>query len=130
MSEPKFVIITGPGASFSTVNALENRTLYNCPEAYKWDRHVAKYANEILDKDEPCAIITQSDIVLHQVLIRLKQKRLSVTDVAVYFCQTPDMVYDEDEPLIVKVELTERGRCKKAHPDFFAQYMDDLDELL
>lgn len=122
MSTAKFIVISGPCASFEKVNALENRTLYNCPEAYKWDKHVAKITNYIIDKDEPCAIITQSNIVVHQFLIRLKNNRLNVEDVEMYF------INEENE--VEKLDVKQHGRIRKAPPGFFEQYGDDLDALI
>lgn len=122
MSTAKFIVISGPCASFERVNALENRTLYNCPEAYKWDKHVAKVANHIIDKDEPCAIITQSDIVINQFLIRLKNNRLNVADVEMYF------INEDDE--VEKLDVKQYGRIRKAPNGFMDQYRDDLRELL
>ena len=122
MSTAKFIIISGPYASFERVNALENRTLYNCPEAYKWDKHVAKIANHIIDKDEPCAIITQSDIVINQFLIRLKNNLLNVADVEMYF------INEDDE--VEKLDVKEYGRIRKAPRGFMDQYRDDLTALL
>lgn len=122
MNTAKFIIISGPRASYSKVNADENRTLYNCPEAYKWDKHVAEYANHIIDKDEPCAIITQSEIVINQFLIRLKNNRLKVEDVEMYF------INEEDE--VEKLDVKQRGRIRKAPSGFMEQYRDDLRDLL
>lgn len=122
MSITKFIVISGPRASYSKVNAEENRTLYNCPEAYKWDKHVAKVANHIIDKDEPCAIITQSDIVINQFLIRLKNNRLNVEDVEMYFINA------EDE--VEKLDVKQHGRIRKAPSGFMEQYRDDLVALL
>lgn len=122
MSTAKFIVISGPCASYEKVNALENRTLYNCPEAFKWDKHVAEYANHIIDKNEPCAIITQSDIVINQFLIRLKNNRLNVEDVEMYF------INEENEA--EKLDVKQHGRIRKAPPGFFEQYGNDLDALL
>lgn len=122
MSTAKFIVISGPCASYEKVNALENRTLYNCPEAFKWDKHVAEYANHIIDKNEPCAIITQSDIVINQFLIRLKNNRLNVEDVEMYF------INEENEA--EKLDVKQRGRIRKAPLGFFEQYGNDLDALL
>ena len=122
MGTAKFIIISGPCASYSKVNALENRTLYNCPEAYKWDKHVAKIANHIIDKDEPCAIITQSDIVINQFLIRLKNNRLNVEDVEMYF------INQDNE--VGKLDVKQHGRIRKAPSGFMEQYRDDLIALL
>jgi hypothetical protein len=122
MNSVKFIIITGPTASYSKVNAEENRTLYNCPEAYKWDKHVAKVANHIIDKDEPCAIITQSNIVVNQFLIRLKNNKLNVEDVEIYFC-------DENSE-VEKLDVKQHGRIRKAPDGFMQQYMEDLTALL
>ncbi len=122
MSTAKFIIISGPYASYERVNALENRTLYNCPEAYKWDKHVAKIANHIIDKNEPCAIITQSDIVINQFLIRLKNKGLNVEDVEMYF------INEDDE--VEKLEVKQHGRIRKPPHGFMDQYRDDLVALL
>ena len=122
MSCAKFIIISGPSASYGKVNALENRTLYNCPEAYKWDKHVAEYTNHIIDKGEKCAIITQSDIVINQFLIRLKKNRLLVEDVAIYFC-------DEDAE-VHTLDVKQHGRIRKAPRGFMEQYRDDLCALL
>jgi predicted ATPase len=122
MSTAKFIIISGPYASYERVNALENRTLYNCPEAYKWDKHVAKIANHIIDKDEPCAIITQSEIVVNQFLIRLKNNKLNVEDVEIYFC-------DENSE-VEKLDVKQHGRIRKAPDGFMQQYMEDLTALL
>ena len=122
MSTAKFIIISGPRASYSKVNAEENRTLYNCPEAYKWDKHVAEYANHIIDKDEPCAIITQSDIVINQFLIRLKNNRLNVEDVEMYF------INEDNE--VEKLDVKQHGRIRKAPDGFMEQYSNDLDTLL
>lgn len=122
MSTAKFVIITGPYASYEKVNALENRTLYNCPEAYKWDKHVAKVTNHIIDKNEPCAIITQSDIVINQFLIRLKNNRLNVEDVEMYF------INEDNE--VAKLDVKQHGRIRKAPSGFMEQYRNDLTALL
>jgi len=122
MNTTKFIIISGPYASFERVNALENRTLYNCPEAYKWDKHVAEYANHIIDKDEPCAIITQSEIVINQFLIRLRNKRLNVKDVEMYF------INEDNE--VEKLACFQHGRIRKAPSGFMEQYRDDLEALL
>ena len=122
MSTAKFIIISGPCASYSKVNAEENRTLYNCPEAYKWDKHVAEYANHIIDKDEPCTIITQSDIVINQFLIRLKNNRLNVEDVEMYF------INEDNE--VEKLDVQQQGRVRKAPSGFMEQYRNDLRELL
>lgn len=122
MSTAKFVIITGPYASYEKVNALENRTLYNCPEAYKWDKHVAKVTNHIIDKNEPCAIITQSDIVINQFLIRLKNNRLNVEDVEMYF------INENNE--VAKLDVKQHGRIRKAPSGFMEQYRNDLTALL
>lgn len=122
MSTAKFIVISGPCASYGKVNALENRTLYNCPEVFKWDKHVAEYANHIIDKDEPCAIITQSDIVINQFLIRLKNNRLNVEDVEMYF------INENNE--VEKLDVKQYGRIRKAPPGFFEQYGNDLDALL
>jgi hypothetical protein len=122
MSNAKFIIITGPTASYSKVNAEENRTLYNCPEAYKWDKHVAEYANHIIDKDEPCAIITQSDIVVNQFLIRLKNNKLNVDNVEMYF------INEDNE--VEKLDVKQHGRIRKAPDGFMQQYMEDLMALL
>jgi len=122
MSTATFIIISGPRASYEKVNALENRTLYNCPEAYKWDKHVAEYANHIIDKNEPCAIITQSDIVINQFLIRLKNNRLNIENVEMYF------INEDNE--IEKLDVKQHGRIRKAPPGFFEQYGNDLDALL
>jgi hypothetical protein len=122
MSTAKFIIISGPCASYSKVNAEENRTLYNCPEAYKWDKHVAEYANHIIDKDEPCAIITQSDIVINQFLIRLKDKELKVENVEMYF------INEDNE--VEKLDVQQHGRIRKAPAGFMEQYREDLRELL
>ena len=122
MSTAKFIVISGPYASYERVNALENRTLYNCPEAYKWDKHVAEYANYIIDKDERCSIITQSEIIINQFLIRLKNNRLNVEDVEMYFIN-PD---NEVEKLDVK----QHGRIRKAPDGFMEQYREDLTALL
>ena len=122
MRKGKTFIISGPSASYGKVDALENRTLYNCPEAYKWDKHVAEYANHIIDKDEKCAIITQSDIVINQFLIRLKNNRLLVEDVAMFFC-------DEDGE-VCKLDVKQHGRIRKTPPGFMEQYRDDLRDLL
>ena len=122
MSTAKFIIISGPSASYEKVNALENRSLYNCPEAYKWDKHVAEYTNHIIDKDEKCAIITQSDIVINQFLIRLKNNRLNVEDVEMYF------INEENE--VKKLDVKQRGRIRKAPSGFMEQYRDDLTALL
>ena len=122
MNSAKFIIISGPAASYSKVNAEENRTLYNCPEAYKWDKHVAKVTNYIIDKDEPCAIITQSNIVVNQFLIRLKNNKLNVEDMEIYFC-------DENNE-VQKLEVKQHGRIRKAPDGFMQQYMEDLTALL
>ena len=122
MSTAKFVIITGPYASYEKVNALENRTLYNCPEAYKWDKHVAKVTNHIIDEDKPCAIITQSDIVINQFLIRLKNNRLNVEDVEMYF------INEDNE--VAKLDVKQHGRIRKAPSGFMEQYRNDLTALL
>ena len=122
MNSTKFIIICGPSASYGKVNALENRTLYNCPEAYKWDKHVAEYTNHIIDKDEKCAIITQSDIVINQFLIRLKKNCLLVEDVAIYFC-------DEDAE-VHTLDVKQHGRIRKAPSGFMEQYSEDLVNLL
>ena len=122
MSTAKFIIISGPRASYSKVNAEENRTLYNCPEAYKWDKHVAEYTNHIIDKDEPCTIITQSDIVINQFLIRLKNNRLNVEDVEMYF------INEDNE--VEKLDVKQHGRIRKAPSGFMEQYRNDLRELL
>lgn len=122
MSTAKFIIISGPCASYNKVNALENRALYYCPEAYKWDKHVAEYANYIIAKDEPCTIITQSDIVINQFLIRLKNNRLNIEDVEMYF------INEEDE--VEKLDVKQHGRIRKAPDGFMDQYRDDLRELL
>ena len=122
MSTATFIIISGPYASYERVNALENRTLYNCPEAYKWDKHVAKVANHIIDKNEPCTIITQSDIVINQFLIRLKNNSLNVEDVEMYF------INEEDE--VEKLDVKQHGRIRKAPSGFMEQYRKDLTALL
>lgn len=122
MSTAKFIIISGPYASYERVNALENRTLYNCPEAYKWDKHVAKITNHIIDKNEPCAIITQSDIVINQFLIRLKNKGLNVEDVEMYF------INEDNE--VEKLDVKQHGRIRKAPSGFMEQYREDLVALL
>lgn len=122
MSTAKFIIISGPCASYEKVNALENRTLYNCPEAYKWDKHVAEYANHIIDKDEPCTIITQSDIVINQFLIRLKNNRLNVEDVEMYF------INENNE--VEKLDVKQHGRIRKGPSGFMEQYREDLVALL
>lgn len=122
MSTATFIIISGPCASYEKVNALENRTLYNCPEAYKWDKYVAKIANYIIDKNEPCAIITQSDIVINQFLIHLKNNRLNVENVEMYFINADNEVE--------KLDVKQHGRIRKAPSGFFEQYGDDLDALL
>ena len=122
MSAAKFIIISGPSASYEKVNALENRTLYNCPEAYKWDKHVAEYTNHIIDEDKNCAIITQSNIVINQFLIRLKNNRLLVEDVAMFFCDKDGEVYNLD--------VKQHGRIRKSPPGFMEQYSEDLRALL
>ena len=122
MSAAKFIVISGPCASYERVNALESRTLYNCPEAYKWDKHVAEYANHIIDKDEPCAIITQSDIVINQFLIRLKNNRLNVENVEMYF------INEDNE--VEKLDVKQHGRIRKAPGGFMEQYRNDLTALL
>lgn len=122
MSAAKFIIISGPCASYEKVNAIENRTLYNCPEAYKWDKHVAKVTNYIIDKDEPCTIITQSAIVVHQFLIRLKNNRLNVEDVEMYF------INENNE--VEKLDVKQHGRIRKAPDGFMGQYTEDLNALL
>ena len=122
MNTTKFIIISGPCASYEKVNALENRTLYNCPEAYKWDKHVAKVTNHIIDKNEPCAIITQSDIVINQFLIRLKNNRLNVEDVEMYF------INEDNE--VEKLDVKQHGRIRKAPSGFMEQYAEDLVALL
>lgn len=122
MNTATFIIITGPCASFEKVNAIENRTLYNCPEAYKWDKHVAEYTRHIIDGNEPCAIITHSEIVIDQFLIYLKNNRLDVKDVEMYFINE----YNEVEKLDVK----QHGRIRKAPRGFFEQHHDDLVALL
>ena len=122
MSTAKFIIISGPYASYEKVNALENRTLYNCPEAYKWDKHVAKVTNYIIDKDEPCAIITQSEIVINQFLIRLKNNRLNVENVEMYF------INENNE--VAKLDVKQHGRIRKAPSGFMEQYSEDLNALL
>lgn len=122
MNNAKFIIITGPTASYSKVNAEENRTLYNCPEAYQWDKHVAECANYIIDKNEPCAIITQSNIVVNQFLIRLKNNNLNVDDVEMYFC-------DENNKA-EKLDVKQHGRIRKAPDGFMQQYTEDLAALL
>jgi predicted ATPase len=122
MSTAKFIVISGPYASYERVNAIENRTLYNCPEAYKWDKHVAKIANHIIDKDEPCAIITQSDIVINQFLIRLKNKELKIENVEMYF------INEDNE--VEKLDVQQHGRIRKAPNGFMDQYRDDLCALL
>lgn len=122
MSTATFIIITGPRASYEKVDAIENRTLYNCLEAYKWDKHVAKIANYIIDKNESCAIITQSDIVINQFLIRLKNNRLNVENVEIYFINADNEVE--------KLDVKQHGRIRKPVPGFFEQYRDDLKALL
>lgn len=122
MSKAKFIIISGPCASYDKVNALENRTLYNCPEAYKWDKYVAKITNHIIDKDEPCTIITQSDIVINQFLIRLKNNRLNVEDVEMYF------INENNE--VEKLDVKQHGRIRKGPSGFMEQYREDLVALL
>ena len=122
MNTAKFIIISGPYASYEKVNALENRVLYNCPEAYKWDKHVAEYANYIIDKDELCAIITQSDIVINQFLIRLKNNRLNVEDVEMYF------INENNE--VEKLDVKQHGRIRKAPSGFMEEYREDLQALL
>ena len=122
MSIAKFIVISGPYASFERVNALENRTLYNCPEAYKWDKHVAKITNYIIDKDEPCAIITQSEIVINQFLIRLKNNRLNIEDVEIYF------INENNE--VERLEVKQHGRIRKTPSGFMEQYREDLTALL
>ena len=122
MNGTKFIIISGPSASYEKVNALENRTLYNCPEAYKWDKHVAEYTNHIIDKDEKCAIITQSEIVINQFLIRLKKNRLLVEDVEMYF------INENNE--VEKLDVKQHGRIRKAPSGFMEQYREDLTALL
>ena len=122
MNNAKFIIIAGPTASYSKVNAEENRTLYNCPEAYKWDKHVAEYANHIIDKNEPCAIITQSNIVINQFLIRLKNNKLNVEDMEIYFCNENNEVE--------KLDVKQHGRIRKAPDGFMQQYTEDLMALL
>ena len=122
MSAAKFIVISGPSASYEKVNALENRTLYNCPEAFKWDKHVAEYTNHIIDKDEKCAIITQSDIVINQFLIRLKRKNILVEDVEMFFC--------DEEGEVCKLDVKQHGRIRKTPPGFMDQYRDDLRDLL
>ena len=122
MSTAKFIVISGPCTSYDKVNALENRILYNCPEAYKWDKHVAEITNHIIDKDGPCTIITQSDIVINQFLIRLKNNRLNVEDVEMYF------INENNE--VEKLDVKQHGRIRKAPSGFMEQYRDDLKALL
>lgn len=121
MNTAKFIIISGPRASYGKVNAFENRALYNCPEAYKWDKHVAEYTNHIIDKNEHCAIITQSNIVINQFLIRLKNKRLNVKNVEMYF------INEDNE--IEKLDVKQHGCIEKAPDGFMEQYKDDLNAL-
>lgn len=122
MCTAKFAIITGPHASYERFGTLENRTLYYCPEAYRWDKHVAEYANYIIDKNELCAIITQSDIVINQFLIRLKNNRLNVEDVEMYF------INEDNE--VEKLDVKQHGRIRKAPSGFMEQYRNDLTSLL
>lgn len=122
MNSAKFIIISGPTASYWKVSHEKNHILYNCPEAYKWDKHVAEYTNHIIDKNEPCAIITQSAIVINQFLIRLKNNRLNVEDVEMYFCNLDGEVE--------KLDVKQYGRIRKAPRGFMDQYRDDLTALL
>lgn len=122
MNIAKFIIISGPCASYDKIGNFEKRTLYDCPEAYKWDKHVAEYTNYIIDGNEPCAIITQSDIVINQFLIRLKNNFLDVKDVEMYF------INENDE--VEKLDVKQHGRIRKAPSGFMEQYREDLRALL
>lgn len=122
MNIAKFIIISGPCASYNKIDGLEKRTLYDCPEAYKWDKHVAEYANYIIDRNEPCAIITQSEIVINQFLIRLKNNLLDVKDVEMYF------INENNE--VEKLDVKQHGRIRKASSGFMEQYRNDLTSLL
>lgn len=122
MNLATFIIISGPGASYNKIGNLEKRILYNCPEAYKWDKHVADDTKHIIIANEPCAIITQSEIVINQFLIYLKNNLLDVKDVEMYF------VNENNE--VEKLDVKQHGRIRKAPPGFFEQYGNDLDALL
>lgn len=129
MITAKFIIITGPGDVYGFARKF-NRPGYNCPEAFKWDQDVAKYTNAIINEGNKCTIVTQSQIVVNQFLIALKRDELKVEDVAIYFIKRPDMLIDDEDTTIVKMDVKQYGRIRKPEPGFFEQNTSDLRDLL
>lgn len=115
-----FTIYTGPGLKneiFSTVNKF-----YDYPEARLYDRKVAEVTKEIIAKNEDCLILTQSEIVIHQFLIKLKNNELNVENVK--------MRYIDENGETIDLDVKQHGRIRKAPLGFFEQHRDDLRDLL
>lgn len=115
-----FTIYTGPGLEneiFSTANKF-----YDYPETRLHDRKVAEVTKEIIAKNEDCLILTQSEIVINQFLIKLKNNELNVENVK--------MRYIDENGETIELDVKQHGRIRKAPPGFFEQYRDDLSALL
>lgn len=115
-----FTIYTGPGLE-NEVFASTNK-IYDYPEARLYDKKVAKVTKEIIAKNEDCLILTQSEIVINQFLIKLKNNELNVENVK--------MCYIDENGEDTVLDVKQHGRIRKAPPGFFEQYRDDLRDLL
>lgn len=126
--DPRYIFVTGPGAYSRRRIANyfppeDDRVLVVNPENGKWDKHVAEFVNKnILDKDGKFLVITQSQIVINQILIRLKNNALKVDDVAIHFMN--------EDGECVRCDVRQHGRIRKAPSGFFEQYTNDLDALI
>lgn len=115
-----FTIYTGPGLEnerFVTVNKF-----YDYPETKLYDKKVAEVTKEIIAKNEDCLIFTQSEIVINQFLIKLKNKELNVENVK--------MRYIDENGETIDLDVKQYGRIRKVPQGFFEQYQDDLRDLL
>lgn len=115
-----FTIYTGPGLEneiFGTVNKF-----YDYPETRLYDKKVAEVTKEIIAKNEDCLILTQSEIVIHQFLIKLKNNELNVENVK--------MRYIDENGETIDLDVKQHGRIRKAPSGFFEQHRDDLRDLL
>ena len=115
-----FTIYTDPGLEneiFNTVNKF-----YDYPEARLYDKKVAKVTKEIITKNEDCLIFTQSEIVINQFLIKLKNNELNVENVK--------MRYIDENGETIDLDVKQHGRIRKAPRGFMEQYREDLMALL
>lgn len=115
-----FTIYTGPGLENEIFGAVNK--FYDYPETRLHDRKVAEVTKEIIAKNEDCLILTQSEIVIHQFLIKLKNNELNVENVK--------MRYIDENGETIDLDVKQHGRIRKAPSGFFEQHRNDLRDLL